>query len=95
MKRVSIVLGIILITLCLSGCYTIQWCNIHPNWNPSQGQDWAQAQCNSQSMRAGGYDWIDVSLNKVNSYNACMASYGYEQRKIVNQKKNESNIMIY
>jgi hypothetical protein len=60
--------------------------NIHPEWNPEKGQEWADAQCKARARTASGYDWIDASSNRNEAYSACMASYGYELRKFYNEQ---------
>lgn len=89
MKKIISVICIVLSAFVLSSCYTLKWCNIHPEWNPPKGYDWANAQCKARSNTASGYDWVETSRNRVNAYNACMASYGYELRKIYSEQKEE------
>ncbi|MFA5385686.1 MAG: hypothetical protein WC364_13710 [Eubacteriales bacterium] len=86
MKRIKDIVLIVLSIFILSSCYTIKWCNTHPEWNPPQGYDWAATQCKARSSSVSGYDWIDSALSKQKAYNSCMASYGYELLKISNKQ---------
>jgi hypothetical protein len=56
--------------------------SIHPDWHPTQGIEWAKAQCQAKSSTSAGYDWIDSVLSKQRSFDACMKAYGYEPRKV-------------
>jgi hypothetical protein len=66
----------------LTGCANLQMVNVRPEWNPSKGQEWADANCKAQAQ-ASSRDWTDVVLhNEEKVYYGCMASYGYELRDV-------------
>ncbi len=75
------------LVLFFSGCANLQMVSVNPEWNPPQGQAWAEAQCKSRSVSASGYDWIQEAINKDNAYKSCMASYGYELCDVKKNKK--------
>ncbi|MFA5715729.1 MAG: hypothetical protein WC998_08310 [Candidatus Paceibacterota bacterium] len=85
MKRISIVLGIMVMMLCLNGCAT-QWCNVHPEWNPINGQTEADARCKAQSY-AFTDNAIDIIMHTPRRvYTGCMAQYGYNRCRVVDEK---------
>lgn len=65
--------------------------NVHPEWNPDKGQEEAEARCRAQSyaFTDNGIDILMHTPKKV--YNSCMASYGYELRKISNKQDEKLN----
>lgn len=77
--------SVFLLSLC--SCATVKWVNINPEWNPQQGYDWAVAQCNAKKSEAYSMNPYDEAFKKIEIFNACMKSYGYEQCKIVNDPK--------
>ena len=84
MKKICQVIIVLTSVLSLSACANMRMTNIHPEWNPSNGQEEAEARCKAQSyaFTDNGIDILMHTPKKV--YNGCMASYGYEQRKIIN-----------
>lgn len=72
----------IVLPLLLSGCVTAsnpaRWTNLHADWNPPQGLEYAIAQCEAKAEGVSGYDWIDKASNKNDAMDACMKAYGYE-----------------
>jgi hypothetical protein len=71
--------------LFLAGCANMRMISVRPGWNPPQGQEWAEAQCQARASVAGGYDWVDSVVNRGKAYRACMASYGYELCRVDNK----------
>ena len=66
----------------------MQMVSVHPGWNPPQGYEWAQAQCMRQLTTTKEYTWVDLKYPETNiGYKKCMASYGYEQRNVCQDKK--------
>ncbi|MDD5226762.1 MAG: hypothetical protein PHV97_06255 [Candidatus Omnitrophica bacterium] len=72
MKRI---IGMLLVGLALNGCVTttMRMQNIHPEWNPPKGQEEAELKCTESSKYAA---------LTTNAYMVCMASYGYERRRV-------------
>ncbi len=77
------ILSSLILLLAVSGCANVQLCNIHPDWNPPQGYDWAVAQCESKKSSVYSMNPYDEAFKKKEAFNACMASYGYEMRRII------------
>lgn len=65
---------------CLSGCVAAgpRWQSKHADWHPSQGLEYAIAQCDAKAEETTGYDWADATLKKGKARAACMKAYGYE-----------------
>jgi len=76
-------------------CATLKWVNTNPEWNPKQGYDWAVAQCNAKKLEAYSANTINVfdeSFKKIEIFNACMKSFGYEQCRIVTGQKADQSV---
>lgn len=78
MKQIYQIIIIFALPLLLSACTHLRMANVHPEWNPQQGYEWAKAQCKSSANVGYGRDWVDLALhNEEKAYKSCMASYGY------------------
>lgn len=80
MKFIAIAASVAFLNGCVapSGAAGGTWKNVHPDWNPPQGLEYAQAQCDAKAEGVSGYDWIDASSNKYETKKACMKAFGYE-----------------
>ena len=58
-----------------NGGYT----QVHPEWAPAQGVEWAIADCDAKAAQTNGYDWIDAALKKGEAKATCMKAYGFEK----------------
>jgi len=78
MKKICQTIIIFASTLSLSACANLHMANVHPEWNPQQGYEWAKAQCKASANVGYGRDWIDLILhNEEKAYKSCMIKYGY------------------
>ena len=84
MRKISIKLILCLfISFALSSCAPakITFENVHPDWNPPQGLDYAKAQCESKMNAFYPVNPFAIMPEKGRVYRSCMDSYGYKLQK--------------